>query len=94
MEESEEDQDDALHGLMTALISALEKLPEECKAQVKASTGGDVLGVGESGGGRDLGGGGKGGRGLVRELVEQCLFFVPQQRGNPRQDLDQDEVRG
>lgn len=88
MEESEEDQDAALHGLMTVLISVLDNLPEQSNDHIKTSTGGDVIGSAAG----EMQGGGKGGRGLVRELVEQCLFSVPQQRGNPREDVDEDEV--
>lgn len=89
MEQSEEDQDYALYGLMSCLLSALENLPEHMVDDVKAKTGGDIVTASTNvcvTSGRSTGG-----RGLVRELVEQCLFSVPQQRGNPPEHGDDDE---
>lgn len=113
VEESEEDEDSALYGYMSFLNNALAASPPTLEDTTKARTGMDPAPpsgredrTGAAGGrGR---GRGKGehnpvveaeGRGLVRELVEQCLFAVPPKRGSPLEndgygggDFEDDEV--
>lgn len=97
IEESEEDEDPALYGYMSFLCSVLATLPLEIENRVKARTGCYVVAPSISGDRSPSVKGrlrrfskeeqstddGNRGRGLVRELVEHCLFTVPEQRGNP-----------
>lgn len=115
VEESEEDEDPVLYGYMNFLCSALAASPLDIEDRVKARTGADVVlpsvysshqGVVKSRGKAD-GKGDRGavapvgGRGLIRELVEQCLFAMPRQLGHPLESNafdegdagDEDEVR-
>ncbi|CAM9113487.1 unnamed protein product [Discosporangium mesarthrocarpum] len=68
VEQSEGDLDLVLLGYMQVLSSALSSLPPELEVEVKGGAGGDVDG---------------GGRGLVQELFENCLFTLPHKPVNP-----------